>query len=171
MNTPDPSTMKDRASLWANGCATARRRTVLSLEDDLAQSMERALIFGALLNSFTAPTPAQLWLERAAANLELQRDPDGSKQANRAATIAKLLQRDGHDCWFCARQLGTDITIEHLQPRALGGSWNLDNLALAHRGCNKTAGHLSRIKKEAMRDELQSTREREAANNRLPVNK
>jgi lipopolysaccharide biosynthesis protein len=136
---------------------------MISLEDDIAQSMERALILNAFLNSLSAPTPAQLWLERTAAELERQRDPDGAKKATRSQTIAKLFQRDGHDCWFCARPLGEDISIEHIQPRALGGTWNDDNLALAHVGCNKAAGHLSRIKKEALREEMQSRETRQQA--------
>lgn len=139
---------------------------MLKLTNPMRQNeVERALIFGAFLDCLSAPTPAQIWLEQAAAKLEAERDPDGSKQANRANTIAKLLQRDGHDCWFCGGSLGTDITIEHLQPRALGGNWGEANLALAHTGCNKAAGHLSRIKKEAMREELQSNRESGVANN------
>lgn len=69
------------------------------------------------------------------------------------------MERDGTDCWFCAKPLNGDVTLEHLQPLALGGNWGLGNLALAHRGCNKAAGHLSRIKKEALRDEMQSTKE------------
>lgn len=129
---------------------------MISLEDDIARSMERAGIMSAFLNDLSAPTTAQLWLEQAAANLERHRDPDGKKQARRDKLVINLLERDGSDCWFCDRPLNGDVTLEHLQPLALGGNWNETNLALAHRGCNKAAGHLSRIKKEAMREDLQS---------------
>jgi hypothetical protein len=43
---------------------------VIGLEDDIRSSMEQAAIFGAFLNELTRPTPAMLWLERAAAELD-----------------------------------------------------------------------------------------------------
>jgi hypothetical protein len=79
---------------------------MISLEDDIAQSMGQALVFGAFLQSLSAPTPAQLWLERAAADLERQRDPAGEKKASRDKLVIKLLARDGSDCWYCERALG-----------------------------------------------------------------
>jgi 5-methylcytosine-specific restriction endonuclease McrA len=144
---------------------------MISLEDDIVQSMERATMFSAFLTSLSAPTKAQLWLEQAAANLERQRDPEGEKKARRDKLVIKLLERDGSGCWYCTRPLNGDVTLEHLQPLALNGNWGEGNLVLAHRGCNKAAGHLSRIKKEAMRDELQSTRSTGAANNRPVTDK
>jgi 5-methylcytosine-specific restriction endonuclease McrA len=120
----------------------------------MASGFERALIFGAFLESLSAPTPSQLWLERAAAQLRQERDPDGSRKKNRDKLVARLLVRDGADCWFCGKHLGQDITLEHLTPLALQGGWNDDNLALAHKACNKAAGHLTRFEKERLRDEM-----------------
>lgn len=137
----------------------------------MAMDMERALQFGAFLNVLSAPTPAQLWLERAAAQLEGERDPGGSKKARTDRLKIEVMERDGSDCWFCAKPLNGDVTLEHLQPRALGGNWNLDNLALAHTGCNKAAGHLSRIKKEALRETMnRPTRESAQPNKRADSN-
>lgn len=129
---------------------------MISLEQDIQQSLERALIFGACLGSLAAPTPAQLWLERAAAELREQRDPDGSKRESRNKIVHRLMARDGGDCWFCGKMLGSDITLEHLTPRALQGSWADDNLALAHKACNKAAGHLTRFEKERLREQMRT---------------
>jgi 5-methylcytosine-specific restriction endonuclease McrA len=129
---------------------------MISLEDDMARSMQRALVFGAFLDALTQPTPSQIWLEDAAEQLRQRRDPDGEKRHSRNVLVKKLLDRDGHHCWYCAKPLGGDITLEHLQPLALSGTWAEANLALAHRGCNKSAGHLSRIKKEHLRDEMRA---------------
>jgi len=128
---------------------------MISLEDDIAQSMERALLFNAFLDDLFKPTEAELWLERAAADLARQRDPDGAKRKHRDQAVIEVMERDGNNCWFCAKPLNGDVSLEHLQPLALGGTWKLDNLALAHGGCNKAAGHLSRFKKEALREQRQ----------------
>ena len=132
---------------------------MISLEDDIVQSMERAGVFGALLNHLTRPTEAQLWLERAAAQLERDRDPEGTKRKRRDLAVIAIMERDGSDCWFCGKLLNGDVTLEHLQPLALGGKWDEGNLALAHTGCNKAAGHLPRFKKEVLREDMLSNRE------------
>jgi len=127
---------------------------MISLEQDIQQNMERALIFGACLDSLFARTPTQLWLERAAAELRQQRDPDNGKKVSRDKIVARLLVRDGSDCWFCGKHLGRDVTLEHLTPLALQGSWADNNLVLAHRACNKAAGHLTRFEKEGLREQM-----------------
>lgn len=140
----------------------------------MAAELERVNLFGEWLDSLFAPTPAQQWLERAVAEIDHQRDPDGSRKHRRDKVVLQLLQRDGDECWFCGRPMGRDVSLEHLQPLALGGNWSNGNLALAHSGCNKAAGHLSRIKKEELREQMranQSTaRDGDAANNSSPQN-
>lgn len=42
-------------------------------------------------------------------------------------------------------------TIEHLQPKAEGGTCELDNLVLCHKGCNKHLGTNSPAQKQRMR--------------------
>ena len=127
--------------------------------DDVALEMERAMIFGAFLDSLSAPSLAQLWLEEAAAKLRAYRDADGSKKQKRDKIVIRLLARDGSDCFYCGKHLGEDVTLEHLTPLALGGSWADDNLALAHRGCNHAAGHLTRFEKETLRKDHSLKRE------------
>lgn len=64
--------------------------------------------------------------------------------------------RDGDNCYRCGdpmnfvqnfgRQHGkgprppNDATLEHIKPRANGGSYRLENLALSHYRCNLLAG-------------------------------
>lgn len=61
---------------------------------------------------------------------------------DRLATIAAIVMRDGGACYICGQ--GQDALdpweVEHVKPKALGGSDELDNLALAHRSCNRAKG-------------------------------
>ena len=51
--------------------------------------------------------------------------------------VRKLLERDGRLCWLCDRpMIAGKETIEHLLARAAGGTNDLANLVLCHRGCN-----------------------------------
>ena len=43
-------------------------------------------------------------------------------------------------------------TIEHLQPKSLGGGNDLENLRLCHPGCNNALGNRPHANKERMRD-------------------
>jgi hypothetical protein len=72
-----------------------------------------------------------------------------------AKARAKLIERDGDGCWFCAAPLGDDATIEHLIPKAKGGLNALANYVLAHRKCNADAADLPLVEKIAMRARLQ----------------
>lgn len=67
-----------------------------------------------------------------------------------AATVRRLLARDGDQCFFCGSALGEDITVEHLVAVAHGGPNHISNLFLAHGPCNQQAGHLSAREKVAM---------------------
>lgn len=125
-------------------------------EQEVERSSYHALLFGQFLDRLTAPTPSQLWLERAAAQLRETRDPGAIKRGERAAMVTKLKARDGVGCWFCGNALGQDISIEHLTPLALQGSWADDNLALAHIRCNNAAGHLTRFEKERLREQMRA---------------
>jgi 5-methylcytosine-specific restriction endonuclease McrA len=64
---------------------------------------------------------------------------------NRTAEKLALVRRDGPSCFYCGRHRRKPLlmTIEHLQPRAAGGSNRLENLKLADVLCNKLAGSLS----------------------------
>lgn len=70
-----------------------------------------------------------------------------------AATVNRLMIRDGGDCFFCRGPLADDVTVEHLVSVAHGGPNHISNLFLAHADCNRRAGHLSAPEKIAMRDQ------------------
>lgn len=80
--------------------------------------------------------------------------PDSKGQVRRA----KLLERDGGDCWFCGDPMGDDCTIEHLVAKASGGRDSLANYALAHKRCNADAADLPLVDKIALRQRLRGER-------------
>lgn len=70
----------------------------------------------------------------------------------RRAVVARLIERDGDDCWLCAKPMPeTDRTIEHKLAQSLGGGDEFTNLALTHGECNRRLGNLPVADKEAMR--------------------
>lgn len=50
--------------------------------------------------------------------------------------------RFGSNCFFCTKDLGADVTIEHLVPRSKGGKNHPANLRLAHAHCNNLVGNM-----------------------------
>jgi 5-methylcytosine-specific restriction endonuclease McrA len=66
--------------------------------------------------------------------------------------VIELLKRDGRNCHWCGEWMTwsrakerkgrtpTDLTIDHVQPLAKGGSNRDDNLVLACRDCNEDRG-------------------------------
>lgn len=75
----------------------------------------------------------------------------------RSVKIRSLFERDGDKCFYCNKELGTDVTIEHLLARNCGGSNHINNLALAHAGCNLKAHHLSVVAKVKLRESQYET--------------
>jgi hypothetical protein len=70
---------------------------------------------------------------------------------------AKLLDRDGNECWFCGLEMASDdMTIEHLAPKSAGGRNMLVNYALAHSVCNNRAGDMPLIQKIEMRTKMRA---------------
>jgi hypothetical protein len=82
-----------------------------------------------------------------------------SKSENKRVKIA---QRDGNDCWFCGRGMGSDRTLEHLVPKSKGGPNNLDNYVLAHRECNNLAADMPLVEKIELRAKLRAELEQSA---------
>lgn len=80
---------------------------------------------------------------------------NGQRKRKAAAIRQMLLERDGPHCWLCGGEMGADATIEHLEARANGGTWDLENLVLTHRECNQSLGRLPVAAKEAARAQLQ----------------
>lgn len=67
--------------------------------------------------------------------------------------FARLLERDGPDCWLCGKPLDdSSATIEHLIPRSKGGPSEQWNLVLAHDKCNGLIGDLRFTRKLIVRD-------------------
>lgn len=70
----------------------------------------------------------------------------GSKDRRRR--VQALIERDGLACCFCGKPIKPDapanareaLSIEHVIPRSEGGPNALENLKLAHRGCNNDRG-------------------------------
>lgn len=62
--------------------------------------------------------------------------------------LQQLGDRDGWVCWICDNDVdprapvgsANAASIDHVVPRALGGTSEPDNLRLAHRKCNSTRG-------------------------------
>jgi 5-methylcytosine-specific restriction endonuclease McrA len=66
----------------------------------------------------------------------------------RRKTVIKLYERDGGWCRLCGlavERTGSDATqratIDHILPKSKGGKDNLENLQLAHAGCNFSKGN------------------------------
>lgn len=60
---------------------------------------------------------------------------------HRRAAIALLIQRDGPACYLCQRTPPlADYCVEHIIPRAHGGTDDAHNLALACSDCNNAKG-------------------------------
>lgn len=66
----------------------------------------------------------------------------------RVALLQYLVDRDGDKCGICGRKVDTSLksgtrgsrrgpSVDHIVPRSLGGSDDLENLRLAHWGCNQ----------------------------------
>jgi 5-methylcytosine-specific restriction endonuclease McrA len=57
-----------------------------------------------------------------------------------------ILQAEGHPrCYLCGEEFSSyqEIELEHIEPKGMGGAWHddhIDNLALAHRSCNREKG-------------------------------
>ena len=50
-----------------------------------------------------------------------------------------VLRRDGHTCQYCGYK-GSDLTIDHVVPRSLGGGTDWGNVVAACRRCNLKKG-------------------------------
>ena len=63
------------------------------------------------------------------------------KIATVACNRTNLLQRDGHQCQYCAKFFETkELTIDHVIPKSRGGKNTWDNLVIACKKCNQRKG-------------------------------
>jgi 5-methylcytosine-specific restriction endonuclease McrA len=52
----------------------------------------------------------------------------------------RVLARDGGQCRYCGLDAARCLTLDHVQPRALGGADTVENLVVACRECNLRKG-------------------------------
>tara|TARA_R110001632_G_scaffold75535_1_gene171911 strand:+ start:932 stop:1408 length:477 start_codon:yes stop_codon:yes gene_type:complete len=72
---------------------------------------------------------------------------------NKNHKINLLMKRDGLNCFYCGKILGSsEMTVEHILSRSCGGNNHISNLALCCKGCNVEAGHKSVVEKVKMRE-------------------
>lgn len=88
------------------------------------------------------------------------RKPRWGSGAARAKRVAKIIERDGPNCWFCSLPLGDEPTLEHLIPKSESGGNGAHNVVLAHQPCNQMADNKPLVEKIELRAEL--TRKAEA---------
>jgi hypothetical protein len=68
-------------------------------------------------------------------------------------TCATLRQRDGDNCFYCHLPVAVeDESVEHLVALTHGGPDHIANMALAHKLCNREAGHLALMEKIRFRE-------------------
>lgn len=84
---------------------------------------------------------------------------DALNSRRRRVLVARLIERDGTNCFCCGKPLGDDATVEHLVSQAHGGPSRIGNLALAHAECNQAGGHLSVIEKIKLREQMHADAE------------
>lgn len=60
---------------------------------------------------------------------------------------SQLLDRDGSLCFYCHKELGEDITVEHLIELNQGGKNTLGNMVLAHKDCNNETQRMTVVEK------------------------
>jgi 5-methylcytosine-specific restriction endonuclease McrA len=69
---------------------------------------------------------------------------DTPRSAAKALKIA--LDKHGGSCFYCKTTSASDVTVEmtldHIEPRALGGNSEITNLVVACKPCNAKKGHI-----------------------------
>lgn len=67
--------------------------------------------------------------------------------------VRTLIERDGDCCFYCFKPMTDDeLTREHLLSKVHGGRNHIANEVLAHKSCNRQAGHLSVMEKIKIRE-------------------
>lgn len=63
------------------------------------------------------------------------------KILSKQETVNLIIERDGDNCCICHLPLEDDKTLDHWIPLSKEGTWDLENLKLAHRKCNTYKGN------------------------------
>ncbi len=87
-------------------------------------------------------SPSVTW--RIPAVIRLRRMPVGNKRGIKFSR-SNVYQRDGYRCQYCppsaGRRAASDLTFDHVVPRAAGGRTTWDNIVTACRSCNLRKGN------------------------------
>lgn len=79
--------------------------------------------------------------------------PKTQRRSKSSPTCQALRKRDGDACFYCHLPVAVEEeSPEHLVAVTHGGPDHIANMALAHRDCNRQAGHLSLMEKIQMRE-------------------
>jgi 5-methylcytosine-specific restriction endonuclease McrA len=108
---------------------TVRRATVLLLKEK-AELIEHAS-FSLRSESLTLPRPMVI---RLVSYVKVPRDP-GRRRITRRAIFA----RDNWMCQYCGSR--SNLTIDHVLPRSLGGGSTWDNTVASCAPCNRRKGN------------------------------
>jgi hypothetical protein len=66
----------------------------------------------------------------------------GRKETGAEKALRAAYKIDGGECFYCKQAVAEDeLTIDHVEPDALGGKAHLQNLVVAHKRCNAAKGH------------------------------
>ncbi len=108
---------------------SARRAIVLILKGTARpEEFSSRILHSAQLN-FVVPSVIRL--------IEYIHIPFERKELSRK----NVLLRDGYGCQYCGRKLSSsDLTIDHVMPRARGGRTSWDNVVTCCRRCNARKG-------------------------------
>lgn len=71
----------------------------------------------------------------------------GNKQRKYKRHLKALIARDGMTCRLCSKSIVDfyALSIDHKLARCLGGTDEIDNLQLAHKGCNIKKGKAEQL--------------------------
>lgn len=114
---------------------------------DQLPALDRARIAAAV----AAPRPPAMWLDfglcafpsRAWFEWYWQRGtrPGMHRRKIPAAVRRAVIERDGSTCGICGGEVAAnDLHLDHVTPYASGGLDTIDNLRVAHAGCNTQRG-------------------------------
>lgn len=78
----------------------------------------------------------------------------------KAEAIEILSKRDGYHCFICNGEFGKKEkpTIDHWIPLSKGGSWDIENLRLAHKQCNLWKGDRVPLADGTIPERIQKTK-------------
>jgi hypothetical protein len=109
-----------------------------------------------IADAVAQPRPPAKWLtlttdgyafaqirSRAWSEWYLQRgvDPDRRRENISRAVRQQVIDRDGYLCQLCGNDVEpTDVHLDHVYPRSLGGSNEPNNLQVTHSQCNLRKG-------------------------------